>query len=328
MMTETTPERQPVWRRLALSPALWGVALLCGAAVLARVVSNLDVVQFILVLLGGWCLGVAFVNYTYRMRRNAFILHLSGAMVSAAIVVVAAERGDWLIALFPRPVVVMLGFAAIPAATWIWIGLLGRVIAMITRRERRKPSVRVAPVWEQDDRGDGSFVRFRAIPLRMKDVVLSVAGIVLVVSVGGFALMILFDGVIERLGPRLSIVIMGLVVGLAYIVLMSALRRRTEECRVAFGNDEMRIDIGALSHVIPFSRLEYLRWKARTDYARIEVRASDINLSVFVGLAKAPEAVAAELPELPRRVFRRLESSGLTLEKSRQGEVVTFRRTG
>lgn len=170
-------------------------------------------------------------------------------------------------------------------------------------------------------------MNFRAIPLRMKDLVFAIVGIVLVVSAGCFTLMISFDSVVERLGPRSSIVILALLLGLpACLMLMAALRRRTEECRVTFADDEIRIDIGALSHVIPLAQLEYLRWRARTDYARIEVRASAIDFSVIVGLAKAPAGVAPALPELPRHVFRKLELSGLALEKSRRGEVVTFNR--
>ncbi|MBO9625284.1 MAG: hypothetical protein J7484_02795 [Microbacterium sp.] len=320
----------PLWRRLLLSPVLWGIVLLTAAVLLTLADANLDFPQFLLMLVGGWCLGVAFANLTYRMPRNGLILHIGVAVILAAVMVFFTEVGGRLLASAPEPlkaVIAVAQLAAVPATAWIWLALLGRGTDAMTRRERRKAPVRVPPEWERDERGDGSFVRFRAIEVRMRDVTIAIVGIVLVCAAIGIVVMILADDVVMRLGPKMSIVILALVIGLpAYGILTAVLRRRTEDCTVAFGNDELRIGVGSSAYVVRYSDLEELRWRTRSDYARIEVRGGGVDLSLFTGLAKAPVGRSAELPELPRRVFRRLELMGLSMEKSRRSEVVTFRR--
>ena len=145
--------------------------------------------------------------------------------------------------------------------------------------------------------------------------------------VPGVALLIALDDAVVRFGPKMSIVIMGLVLGLpSYAALTAVLRRRTRDCRIAFGNDEVRVTVGGDTSVVRFAEIEQLRWRGDSDYARIELRGSDVDLSLFTGLAKPVTGRTAELPPLPRRVFTRLERYGLTVSRSRRGDVVTFSR--
>lgn len=320
----------PLWRRLLFSPVLWGLTLLVTAYFFTLAGSDLEFPLFLLMLIGGWCLGVAFVNLTARMPRNGAILHVGVAVVLTAVMVFLTEFGSRLLSPLPDPVkavVVVLQLAAVPATGWIVLALLGRVTSAMTRRERRKAPVRTPPEWERDERGDGSFVRVRAIEMRMKEVTVAIVGITLLAGSVGVVLMILAGDVVMRIGPKLSIVLLGLVIGLpVYTAFTAVLRRRTEDCTVAFGNDELRIGVGTSMYVIRFSELEHLRWRMRSDYARIEARGGGVDLSLFTGMAAAPEGRTAELPPLPRRVFRRLELAGFSMEKSRRSEVVTFRR--
>ncbi len=320
----------PLWRRLLLSPVLWGLALLTVAVFLTLAGADLGLPQFLLMLIGGWCLGFAFANLTFRMPRNGAVLHVGAAVVLGAVMVFFTEVGGRLLAAAPEPVkavFVVAQLAAVPATGWIWLALLSRVTDAMTRRERRNAPVRTTPDWERDEGRDGSVVRFRAIEVRMRDVTVGIVAITLVSASVGVVLMILFDDIVMRIGPKMSIVLLGLVVGLpAYAALTAVLRRRTEDCTVAFGNDELRIGVGSSTHVIRFSDLEHLRWRMRSDYARIEARGGGVDLSLFTGLAKAPKGRLAELPPLPRRVFRRLELAGFSMEKSRRSEVVTFRK--
>jgi hypothetical protein len=113
-----------------------------------------------------------------------------------------------------------------------------------------------------------------------------------------------------------------------YLLLLSVVRRRTEQVIVAFGNDELRVTVGGALHVIRYRELVFLHWGVRGDYARIEARGAGVDLSLFAGLAKPPPGRTSELPPLPRRVFRRLELAGLSVERRRRGEVVVFRRAG
>jgi hypothetical protein len=166
------------------------------------------------------------------------------------------------------------------------------------------------------------------VETRMRRLTLAMIAIVVFVSGAGIALLIALDDAVMRVGPKLSIVIMGLVLGLpAYGVLTAVLRRRTMDCRIAFGNDEVRLTVGGDLCVVRFADIERLRWRCDSDYARVELRGSGVDLSLFTGLAKPVRGRTAELPPLPRRVFTRLERCGLTVSRSRRGDVVTFSRT-
>lgn len=332
-MTDTAAETAsvpaPLWRRVLRSPAAWGAVLVVGAYLLTVATSDLDVLPFLLMLVGGWCLGFAFVNLTVRMPRHGVAVHIAGAILVAAVVVLLTGVDDLNLPERAAAVtaVVVIRLAAIPAAAWIWLALLGRVTTAVTRRERRTASVRAAPQWERDEGGDGSLVRLPAIELRMRDLVVAIVGVVLIVAAATVALMVAIDDVVTHLGARLSVVVIGLVIGLpAYVAVTALLRRRTAQCTIAFGNDEVRIHIGDTAHVIRFVELEHLRWRPRSDYARVEARGGGADVSLFAGLATPEAGKTAELPDLPRRVHRRLELAGLEAETSRRGEVVTFRR--
>lgn len=293
---------------------------------------DLSFFPFLLMIVGGWCFGFAFVNATFDMvpARNGAILHAGVAVVLGALVAFVIEFGGDLLEPFPdavRGIAVVLQMAAIPATGWIWLGLLGRLTDLISRRDARKRPTPVTPEWERDESGDGSIVRFPAIELRLRTLTQAIVVILVVVGLLGVALLIALDDIVMRMGPRIAIILLGLVVGFpVYLLFTAVLRRRTEACTVAFGNDELRVGVGSAAHTIPFRELEFLRWRRRSEYARIEVRGAGTDLSVFAGLAKPPRGFSAELPALPRRVYRRLELAGLVVEKTRRGEVITFRR--
>ena len=320
----------PWWRRLVSSSLTWGLVLLAAASALTLATGDLDILQLLLMLVGGWCFGFAFVNATMRMPRNGAVLHIAVAVVLGALMIFITEYDGRLIEPLPeavRGIFVVLWMAAIPATGWIWLGLLGRITDALTRRERKNAPVRVAPEWERDEQGDGSFVQFAAIEMRLRHLTIAIVGIVVVVGLLELAILIWLGDVVLNLGPRMLIIVIGLILCLpAYLVLTAVLRRRTQRCTIAFGNDEVRIGVGAKASVIRHSDLEYLRWRGRSDYARVEIRGAGVDLSLFTGIAKAPAGRTAELPPLPRRVFRRLELAGLIVEKSRRDEVITFRR--
>lgn len=323
--------RTKVTRALVRNPLVWGAVLLLVAIGFTLAGDDLSFFPFLLMLVGGWCFGFAFVNATLGMvpARNGAILHVGVAVVLGALVAFVIEFGGDLLDPFPEwvsGVAVVLQLAAIPAAGWIWLGVIGRITDLFARRDAKKRPPLVSPDWEREASGDGSIVRFPAIELRLRTLTQAIVAIVVVVGLFGVAILIALDDIVMRMGPRIAIVLMGIVVGLpVYLVFTAILRRRTQACTVAFGNDELRVRVGDELHTIPFRELEFLRWRCRSDYARIEVRGAGVDLSLFAGLAKPPRGVSAELPALPRRVYRRLELVGLALENTRRGEVITFR---
>ncbi|WEK60422.1 MAG: hypothetical protein P0Y60_14035 [Candidatus Microbacterium colombiense] len=313
-------------------PLILGSTLLLAAIGFTVAGDDLSFFPFLMMLVGGWCFGFAFVNRTMDMVpvRGGVVLHVAVAVGLAALLVIVLEFAGDMLSTFPdaaRAVVVVLQMAAIPAAGWIWLGLLARVSDLFTRRDAKKPPPPVPPEWERDETGDGSIVKFPALELRMRRLTQMI--VVIVVVAGGVttALLIVLDDVVMRLGARLAILLVGVVIALpVYLVFTAVLRRRTASCSVAFGNDELRVTVGETLHVIAFRDLQHLRWRCRSDYARLELRGPDVDLSLVAGLAKPPAGFSAELPALPRRVFRRLELAGLAMTKERRGEVVTFTR--
>lgn len=332
-MTADPLVRTTVTRQLVRNPLVWGAVLLLVAIGFTVAGDDLSFFPFLLMLVGGWCFGFAFVNATFGMvpARNGAILHLGVAIVLGALVAFVAEFGGALLEPLPaavRGVAVVLQMAAIPAVGWIWLGLLSRVTDLLARRDAKKRPPPVTPDWEREESGDGSVVRFPGIELRMRSLTQAIVAIVVVFGLLGVAAVIALDDIAMRMGPRLAILLLGILIALpVYLAFTAILRRRTQQCAVAFGNDELRIRVGDDRHTIPFRDLEVLRWRTRSDYARFEVRGgSGVDLSVITGIAKPLRGFSAELPPLPRRVYRRLELAGLTLEKSRRDEVVTFRR--
>lgn len=328
----STALRRPIWRRLLLSPLAWGALLLAAAIAATLVGDDLSLFPFLLMLVGGWCFGFSFVNATLRLRpaRTGVILHIVVAVLLSAALMAVVEFGGDALASFSEPVrgiALVLQMAAIPAAGWIWLGLIARVSDVFTRREAKKRPLPVPPAWMKEEDADGSAVRFPAIELRMRALTTAIIVIVGVAGAGVFLLLIALDDIVMRLGPRLMIILVGVVIALpVYLIFTAVLRRRTEACTVAFGDDELRVQAGDEMHVIPFRELELLLWRTRSDYARIEVVGAGTDLSLITGLAKPPTGFSAELPPLPRRVFRRLQLAGLSLQESRRKDVVTFRR--
>lgn len=161
----------------------------------------------------------------------------------------------------------------------------------------------------------------------MRVITLTIVGIVVVVGALGIAMLIVLNDLVLRAGARLSIIALGLLIGFpAYLFFAALLQRRTVASEVTFGSDELRIVRGERVVIVPYSQLEFLRWQPRSDYARVEARGAGADLSLLVGLAKAPPERTAELPPLSRRVYRLLEAAGMKAENSRRGEVITFLR--
>lgn len=314
-------------------PLFWGVLLLAGALAATLAGDDLSFFPFLLMLVGGWCVGFSFVGLTLRMPARAGVpLHIGVAVVLAALLVVVIEfAGPWLGTLpeAVRAIVVVLQMAAIPAAGWIWLGLLSRVTSVLSRRDAAKRPAPVPRTWERAASGDGSEVHVDAVEMHMRALTLAIIGMIVPAGLVAFALMVVFDDLAMSLGPRVVIIALGLIVGLpVYVVFLAIARRRSLPTVIAFGNDELRVAVGALRHRIRYSDLDHLLWRSQSDYARIEVRGDGVDLSLLVGVVKPPRGVAGGLPDLPKRVFRRLELAGLTVERARRDEVVTFSRPG
>ncbi|MFF2494090.1 hypothetical protein [Agromyces sp. NPDC058064] len=336
---ETPAVRAALWRRLVGSPLIWAAVCLALTVPWFLAGQGMEFVPYLLMLVGGWLCGFAFVNATLSMTpaRTGAVVHVLGAVIAAAFVWFAVDVAPALLEAAPEWVAagfVILQFAAIPASAWIWLGLISRATAAIGARDARRAAgrpARVTPEWERATHGRGSAVRFAAVPLRMS----TLTGIIIAITLVGGILctvaLIAVDDVVMNLGPRFAIVFVGVFIALpAYLLFRRRMRARTVDSVVEFGDDELRLVIGADAAVqrLPYRDLELLVWRARSDYARLEVRGSGLDVSLVAGVAAPRDGFTAELPPLSRRVIGRLQDLGLTLERRRRGEVLVFRPGG
>lgn len=324
--------RAPRWRRLVGSPLVWAAICLTLVVPWALAGQATELIPYLLMLVGGWLCGFSFVNATFRMTpvRRGVIVHVIGAILSAALVVSAVEYGGSLLATAPewmRISLVIVQFAAIPAAGWIWLGLIGRVTATVgTSKAKLAPT---APEWVRAEHGHGSEVRFAAVPISMRALTTAIVVIVVVMGALAGAALVAAGDLVYAFGPRLTIIVIGVVFALpAYFAVLAVVRRRTVAGVIGFGNDRLWLSTGSTTTTVAYRDLERLVWRCRSDYARIEVRGADLDVSLVTGIAKPVPGTTAELPALPRRVLGRLADEGFAVDRSRRGEVLTFRRAG
>lgn len=335
-MTELSPHetrvRSSISRLLIITPLLVGVALLAAAVAWTLVSDDFGFFGFLLMLIGGWAVAFAFVNATLEVRPPALgaVVHVSVAAALTALMFWMIEQGKAPIAALPdtaKAVALVLQIAAAPAIGWIWLGLLSRITSLFQRKDAARRPALAPPAWERDESGDGSVVEVAAIEARMRVITTWIVATVLIGGLGSVVLLLALGDVALQAGPRIAVIVVGVLIALpAYLVFLAVVRRRTVSCSVAFGDDELRIRTGSVARTVPFGQIERLVWRTASDYARVEVVGAGAEISLIVGLAKADAGRTAELPPLPRRVFRRFERAGLIVERGRRDDVVTFRR--
>ena len=320
------PEPGPVWRRILHLPLFW--ALVCGAlAVPGYLGGDFEFLSFLLTLVGGWLCGFSFVNATLRMPdRRGLIVLIAGAVGAGLVLWLLIEAVPALLAPKPNPArafLAVLQMAAVPAASWVWLALIGRVTAMIGARDAAKaPS---APQWEAAERG--SLARFRAVPLGNRALVFWCILTAAVVTILILVVLIVTGGTILNVGPKLFLLLYVAVPGLpAYLLMSWLLRRRAVDCAVRFDADRLRIEVEGVEQGIRYRELERLIWRAEGDFARIEARGSGVDRTLIVGIARKPGGTAAALPTLSRRAVRLLEEAGLTARTLRGGRALIFER--
>lgn len=312
------------------SPLAW--AAVCFVLTVPWFVAGqgMEFVPYLLMLVGGWLCGFSFVNLTFRMtpERHGVIVHVIGAVVAWAFLWVAIDLGRPLLETAPEPLKIafmIVQFAAIPAAGWIWLGLIHRITWAVGRPSKKRPA-RVAPEWVRAETGRGSEVRFTAVPMTMRALTTAIVLIVVVVGAVAVVALIAVTEHIVQLGPRFAVFLVGVVFALpAYVISMAIVRRRTLDCTIGFGDDRLWLRTGESTTVVKFDDLEELVWRCKSDYARIELHGAGLDISLMTGVAKSRPGFTGELPALPKRVLGRLADLGFELERSKRGEVLTFR---
>ena len=326
---ESEPEpREPVriWHRLPRMPLFW--ALVCGAlAVPWYLAGDLAFIPFLLTLVGGWLCGFSFVNATLRMpARRGLVVHIAGAAGALLLLWLLIHAVPAMLAPKPDParaLLAVLQMAAVPAAGWVWLGLIGRITASIGARDAAKAPP--APQWESEERG--SIVRFRAVPLSRREIVLwwvltATVALALVVLV-----LLATGGRVLDFGPKLILLLYVAVPGLpAYLLMSWLLRRGAVDCAVGFDADRLRIEVDGVVERIRYRELDRLVWCTEGDFARIEARGSGVDRRLVAGIARRPGGAAA-LPVLSRRALRLLEEAGLASRTRRGSRALTFART-
>lgn len=310
--------RPPLLRRIALNPLVWAGA--CTLAALPGYLTDGGFFSYLMSIIAGALCGIWFVNLTVRMPQPAgAIVHLLVAIALAPAIYASIELLPPLFAPgAPRAIYAGLLLALPPAAGWVWITLLNRVINLLPGKTRAQPRVPLA--WEND--GDAVILHFRAIPMRMRELTVWMVATIVVTGAVVTTALIIFSAIVERLGPRMLILALGALFAFpAYLIVTALLRRRSVEASVRVSRDRMWITAGEATHALRLSEIERLRWGTTSDYARLEVTAPGVDLALLVGIAKQAKGIASELPPLPARTLRLAETEGLEKTTSRRGLV-------
>ncbi len=312
-MAVPDPTRVSVLRWYAAF-ALIGTALVAVSAALFASEFDPDFLSFLAALIGGWLWGLALGGVILRTGgwRDIGLLALVAIGLGAAMWAVTAPLSDSLHGLptGARGIVVALQFAVIPMAGWLAMTALSAVSA----KTRVPVATRVPPQWRHD--GVRSRVRFPAIPMPLRTLVLAIVVIVVVLGAGIAALLALTGDRFLLAGPRFAIIVLGLVAGLpAYLILVAVLRRDQIDLNVLFDDAQLVISGDGRDRVIPFADIVELSWGGTGEYSRLRVvTLAGEKVSYIAGLARVPKGAAASLPPLPRPILKRLELAGLVVK--------------
>jgi hypothetical protein len=221
--------RAVAWRVLR-HPLLWSAVCLVVAVPLLG--TEHDFWGFLLCLLGGWSAAHALIRRLLTLPGAlSLALHLAASVGAALLLFALTADGGWRHVL-PPAIAAAIGFAAVPGAGWIWLTLIGRTSAAVASASRRRAATLVVPEWERV--GDAWHLRLAAVSLR-SPVFVAITATIAVLG-GGLitAVVIVFDDVVQRMGPLLLLLVLGWVVGApGYLVVRAIAHRRTADggCR-------------------------------------------------------------------------------------------------
>lgn len=317
------PVHVPWWKRLFRKPLFW--ALICAALALPWYLNGngMELLPFLLTLVGGWLCGFGFVNFTLGIQRTwlGVLLHVVVAVVAGLLLHWIVFNGSSFLKTLPeqfRAVLFCVQMGAIPGVGWIWLGLLSRITSVAAKPSKTAKVTRLAPVWE--DTSPGTRVQFWALPMSMRTLTWAIVGMCLLGGGLTFLLMIAFDSFLLRFGSaKLFIIVFGVLIALpGYYLFRAILGRETTMHAVSFAKDRLIIEIESNVTAIPYVDLERLIWRNDSDYARVEVYGAGHALSLLVGMAKTPKTVLPQLPPLSQKTIHRLTAAGMEKQPSRR----------
>lgn len=287
---------------------------------------GLELPSYLLTLVAGWLVGFTFVGATLRMRHagSGWIVHSAGAVVGAIVLFVGTQIGDALADLpqAVRGLIFFVQMAAIPAAGWTWVTLVGRLSRAAGSGSSKQPAPAL-PEWARID--DEWVLDITAVPVRIRILNL-IAGVMWALAVAAVVmLMMVFYDLALRMGAGLVILALGWVVVLpAYGLYLAALRPRTQAVQIRLGRSAVSIN----DEVVAYRDLDEVLWREDGLYARLEFRARANRVGAYVvGVARRPKTVAPGLPPLPKSALRAIEAAGLESGPiSRRARGVVFRR--
>ncbi len=297
---------------------LW--AVLCGLAAIPLLGSAFDFGGFLLCLIAGWLVGHAVVRSVTGLRSIAlsFSLHIGVAAV-AGVALYLLSRG-LIPDIVDASVTTAIAFAAVPAAGWIWLTLLGRVSGLVRADSDRRAARRVPPEWTRTN--DVWELRLPVVVVRLSTY-RAVIGIFFAAAAGVLSVfVVVFSDVAMRMSPLMIVVVLGWLVGLPiYGAILLLARARTVDAlvRVTRGRlvIERRTDATRVVD-LAFAEVQALRWAGRETPSRIEVRpVAGSDLVLLFGLARRPAGMSATLPPLPSGLRGRLAEAGLSARPSR-----------
>lgn len=316
--------------RVLLHPLLWSPLLLVASLPLLG--TEHDFWGFLLALLGGFSAGVALVGLVRLVRPVALsvVLHVALGAALGLLLFAVAESPDALPV--PTRLLMAVGFAAAPAAGWVWLSLIGRVAGSVERDSTRRAAELLVPQWARDARGWS--IELRVVPVSRAAFLGALVAVSVAAAVVLVGFIVLFDDLAQRMSPMVMLVVLGWTLGMpAYLVLRAIARARTEAVELQIDEERMRVLRRADGRVLadsPLAELRRFTWAATNSPTRIELLRDVRGLVLLVGMARRPKGESPRLPPLSRSLERMLGAAGLAARSTRRaqpaGDVVLARR--
>jgi len=308
-------------RRFVVAPLAW--AALCFAV--AAFWRGEGFVPFLLLLVAGWCVGHAIVAGIERISSAGIRLVWYVGLSAAFAVVGVVVWPRWSEILDPlsttaRTLGYLLGMASITMIGWVWLASLSHITGRVTARGASRND----PEWEME--AGVRVLRLRAVPAPHRRLTVAATAAALSGAAAVIAAVLIWTPLISG-GPKLLVLLVGVVALPIYEWRKRALREGTTSCSVRILRRALRITAGEEYADFAYRDIDELVWCMTGDNARVEVAARGIRRCLLVGIARQDPAVAATLPPLSGRFRQLLATNGLTVDprRERQG-VLRFAR--
>lgn len=193
------------------------------------------------------------------------------------------------------------------------------------------PKTESDETWSWRQEGDARVLRFNAFSMRMRTLAFVIMLIALPIGVAVALILIAIHAENFRYPARSTILLIGTGLALPVcILLFKKFRAMASEYVVRLTPTHIEVSSTSRRQSFNLQEIQLLRWRSKTDYARLVLITETQNVSLLAGLRKLKlqNDPSIFLPPIPQDYENHLVKHGFSLHRSRRApDIVTFRRS-